>query len=342
MNTLSRRRFAQISSLSLAAAVLAGCSGSSGSSGANTVTWSTWGSPEELKRYDAVQEQFKKDHPEVELVFQPTASYSDYHSKLLTQLSSGTAPDVFYVGDDRIASFIRNGVLLPIEGETSLDLDSFNSSLLDVARFEGALYALPNDCNPDCLWFDKEALKAAGITEDPATLAASDQWTTEAFFAMTAKLKAAGLNGACYWNYWGTHDSIISCGGGKVYDGDTYVANTDPASVKALEEYATRFRSGELIVADLLPEGTGEDSLPLHHRHDRGRRRGQGPLRHRSLAHPGRRCRAHRSGCLLPRHQRQDEEQGWCPRLLRHLPQRRWPGAAPERRWQRRTLDHGR
>ena len=265
MNTLSRRRFAQISSLSLAAAVLAGCSGSSGSSGANTVTWSTWGSPEELKRYDAVQEQFKKDHPEVELVFQPTASYSDYHSKLLTQLSSGTAPDVFYVGDDRIASFIRNGVLLPIEGETSLDLDSFNSSLLDVARFEGALYALPNDCNPDCLWFDKEALKAAGITEDPATLAASDQWTTEAFFAMTAKLKAAGLNGACYWNYWGTHDSIISCGGGKVYDGDTYVANTDPASVKALEEYATRFRSGELIVADLLPEGTGEDSLLVTH-----------------------------------------------------------------------------
>ncbi|ETJ42387.1 ABC superfamily ATP binding cassette transporter, solute-binding protein, partial [human gut metagenome] len=81
-NSLSRRRFAQISSLSLAAAVLAGCSGSSGSSGANTVTWSTWGSPEELKRYDAVQEQFKKDLPEVELVFQPPASFPDYHSKL--------------------------------------------------------------------------------------------------------------------------------------------------------------------------------------------------------------------------------------------------------------------
>ena len=266
MNTVSRRRFAQISALGLTTAALAACSGSSGSSSAHKVTWSTWGSPEELKGYDAIQDRFKKDHPDIELVFQPTASYTDYHSKLLTQLSSGTAPDVFYVGDDRIASFIRNGVLLPIEGETGLSIADFNDSILEVARFEGALYALPNDVNADCLWYDKEALAAAGITDDPAELAASDAWTTEAFFAMTAALKAAGLTGACYWNYWATHDSMISSGGGAVYDGDRYVANTDPRSVQALDAYATRFQSGELILADLLPEGAGEDTLLVTHK----------------------------------------------------------------------------
>lgn len=68
-----------------------------------SVTWSTWGNPEEL-----VFEEFNKDfmerHPDIRVDFQPVASYTDYHSKLTTQLTSGTAPDVFYAGDDRIAS----------------------------------------------------------------------------------------------------------------------------------------------------------------------------------------------------------------------------------------------
>lgn len=267
MTTMSRRAFALASVLGAAGltAGLSGCSGSGSGSSSKKVVWSTWGSPEELARYDAVQEAFCKEHGDIELVFQPTASYDDYHSKLLTQLSSGTAPDVFYVGDDRVASFIRNGVLRSVK-DSSLDPAQFPSAVLDIARWNGDLYAFPNDVNPDALWYDKQALKAAGITDDPADLAAADQWTTEAFFSMTSALAQAGLTGACYWNYWATHDSIMTAAGGKVYDGDTYVAHQDPTSVAALDSYAKRFQAGELILADLLPEGAGSDSLFVTHK----------------------------------------------------------------------------
>ncbi|MEO7589015.1 MAG: extracellular solute-binding protein [Arachnia sp.] len=268
--SISRRQFGFLAGAAVAASSLAACSGGGTGSGKGKVVWSTWGSPEDLKSFDKFQEAFKKSNPDIDLVFQPTPSYSEYHSKLLTQLSSGTAPDVFYIGDDRVASVIRNNVLMPIGDKlsgTSISEDDFAANVLDIGRWEGKLYALPNDVNPDTLWYDKEALKAAGITDDPAQLAADDKWTTEVFFDMTAKLKAADLTGAVYWNYWATHDGFMTAQGGKVYDDQgKYVAHKDQASITAMEEYAKRFQSGEMKLADLLPEGAGSDTLLVTHK----------------------------------------------------------------------------
>lgn len=263
---LTRRQFGFLAATAVGSAALASCSGQKSGSSSGHVVWSTWGSPEDLKSYDKFQNAFKKNHADIQLVFQPTPSYEEYHSKLLTQLSSGTAPDVFYIGDDRVASIIRNNVLAPIE-EATVSPDDFSTNTLDIARWNGKLYALPNDVNPDTLWYDKEALKAAGITEDPAELATKDQWTTDKFFEMTGALKKANLTGAIYYNYWATHDGFMTAGGGKVYDDQgNYVAHQDSKSVAALQQYADRFHTGEMKVADLLPEGSGADTLLVTHK----------------------------------------------------------------------------
>lgn len=266
---LSRRSFGLLSAGLAAGLGLASCSGGGGGSstrnGAKKVVWSTWGSPEDLKSFDRWQAAFKEKHTDIEVIFQPTPSYDDYHSKLLTQLSSNTAPDVFYIGDDRVASIIRNKVLAPIENMGVKESD-FADSLLGIARFEDKLYALPNDVNPDTLWYDKQALTAAGIKDDPAELAANDQWTLDAFFEMTKALHAAGLTGAVYWNYWATHDGFMTASGGQVYDNGKFVAHEDPKSVSALQAYADRFQAGEFKLADLLPEGSGEDTMLVTHK----------------------------------------------------------------------------
>lgn len=269
--SISRRGFGSLAVVSAAVLGLAACSGSSGGGKKGSVTWSTWGSPEDLKSFDKFQEAFKTKHPDIELIFQPTPSYDEYHSKLLTQLSSGTAPDVFYLGDDRIASVIPNGVLLPLDDRLgqngAVSKEDFAADLLSVATLDDVLYGIPNDVNPDTLWYDKEALQAAGITEDPADLAAAGQWTTETFFEMTSKLKAAGLTGAVFYNYWATHDSWMTSQGGTVYDEDgAYVAHEDETSIRAMEEFATRFQNEEFLIADLLPEGSGADTMLVTHK----------------------------------------------------------------------------
>ncbi|MGV8894932.1 MAG: ABC transporter substrate-binding protein [Rhodoglobus sp.] len=267
----SRRLIAVLSATAIAVS-LAACSGTSSASDPNTVVWSTWGTPEELTRFEDFNQEFMKRHPDISVKLQPVASYSDYHSKLLAQLTSNTAPDVFYVGDDKIGQFVASNRLMPLtalmeSGESQTKPDDFFPGLFGAAQTDDDIYAAPNDANPDVLWYDKAALQAAGITEDPATLAAAGEWTTEKYLEMNTALKQAGLTGSMFWNYWATHYSWISAQGGSAFDtSGTFGANTDATSVEAMDVMARNFQDGTFVVADTLPEGAGADSVFVTHK----------------------------------------------------------------------------
>lgn len=273
--SMSRRAFVASGAAAAIALTLAACSGNNGGSGpgaSGTVIWSTWGSPDELTRFNEFNDQFMADHEGITVELQPVAGYGDYHSKLLAQLTSGTAPDVFYIGDDRLGEFVAAGVLMPLSDLMASDasqtaVDDFMPGLFGAAMSEdGEVYAAPNDVNPDALWYDKEALAAAGITEDPATLAENGEWTTEKFLEMNDALAAAGLMGTMYWNYFGTHWSWVSSQGGTTYAEDgSFVGNTDQVTVEAMQTFADYMQSGTFVVADTLPEGAGADSVFVTH-----------------------------------------------------------------------------
>lgn len=265
------RRALAITAAAALALGLAACSGSGGS-GTKTVVWSTWGTPEELTRYKEFDTQFMKQHPDIKVVLQPVADYGDYHTKLLAQLASGTAPDVFYIGDDKIGQFVNSKALLPLNALMNSSASKtkpadFAQGLFGATKKGDELYAAPNDSNPDALWYDKAALKKAGVTEDPAKLAAEGKWTTAAFLDMNEKLHKSGLTGSMFWNYWSTHYGWISSQGGKAFDSSgKFVANTDPTSVKAMDVLAKNFQNGTFVVADTLPEGAGADSVFVTHK----------------------------------------------------------------------------
>lgn len=271
--------------LAAAAILLAGCGGSTepssdSSAGAATtaaeptsVTWSTWGSPEELTRFEEFNAEFMKEYPNINVTLQAVPDYGEYHSKLLAQLVSGTAPDVFYIGDDKIGQFVEAGVLMPLndrmEGaDSQTRIADFEPGILAAASSDGQIFAAPNDVNPDAFWYDKEVLKAAGITEDPAELYEQGQWTTEKFMEMADKIKAAGLTPLTTWHYWATHWSWITSQGGQVFDEDgNFVANTDPVSVQALEDWGSRFVGrDDFILSDDQPEGDSASNKFVSHK----------------------------------------------------------------------------
>ncbi|MET7302090.1 sugar ABC transporter substrate-binding protein [Embleya sp. NPDC005575] len=257
-----------------ALAATTGCGGSSGSgsgSGKTTVTWSTWGNPEELARFKDFEKDFGKRHPDIKLKLQAVPSYSDYHSKLLTQLSSKTAPDVFYVGDDFISKFVSAGVVSPLNDkmaapDSKAKPEDFFEGLYGGAKKDGQIYGIPNDANPEVLWYDKQALKDAGITEDPAALNAQGKWTMATYLEMNRKLKAADKAGSIFYNWYGSTYSMINGFGGKVYDGGKFVGNTDPKSREALKTLADGYQNGTFLVADNLPEGNGSDVQFIKHK----------------------------------------------------------------------------
>ncbi len=266
------RRLLAVGAASAVMIGLAACSAGGGGSDSDTVVWSTWGTPEELTRFEEFNDEFMKRHPDIKVELQPVASYSDYHSKLLAQLTSNTAPDVFYIGDDKIGQFVDAKVLMPLTELMESDAsqtkpDDFFPGLFGAAETDGEIYAAPNDSNPDVLWYDKVALEAAGITEDPAALAESGEWTTDKYLEMNDKLAAAGLTGSMFWNYWATHYSWISAQGGTAYDeSGAFVGNSDETTVEAVDTLGEYFQDGTFLVADTMPEGAGADSVFVTHK----------------------------------------------------------------------------
>jgi multiple sugar transport system substrate-binding protein len=231
-----------------------------------------WGTPEELTRFEEFNDEFMKRHPDITVELQPVASYSDYHSKLLASSRATPRPTCSTSATTRSASSSTRRCWQPLTKLMESDAsqtqpDDFFPGLFGAAEQDGEIFAAPNDSNPDVLWYDKQALAAAGITEDPATLAENGEWTTEKYLEMNDKLAAAGLTGSMFWNYWATHYSWISSQGGTAYDDSgAFVGDEDATTVDAVDTLGRYFQDGTFVVADSMPEGAGADSVFVTHK----------------------------------------------------------------------------
>ncbi|MFI9558711.1 ABC transporter substrate-binding protein [Nonomuraea endophytica] len=275
-----KRAAAVIGILAIAATACSGGGGAPGVPGSGgkdaaggpvTIRWSAWGSAEDMKLYEPLVKEFESKNPNIKLKLEPVAKYEDYHPKLLTQLTSKTAPDVFFVGDDNIGKFVQAGVLTPLNDKlASADSKSkpedFFDGVYGGAKKDGQIYGVPNDVNPEVLWFDKQALKDAGITENPAELYAAGQWTMPKYLEMSQKLVKSGKAGSLFWNWYGSTYSMIHGFGGKAWDGGKFTATTDPKSREALQTLAKGYQDKTFVSIDLLPASNGGNTQFLKHK----------------------------------------------------------------------------
>lgn len=228
--------------------------------------WSTWGNPGELGRFQEFTKDFNAKHPNIEVELIPIPNDS-YEQKILTQLSGGTAPDIFYSGDGTISKLIENQTvteLLPLMQSPDSkikDTDVFEG-LWGAAKKDGKIYGVPVDCNPIILWYNKKLLKDAGVAEMPADLFEKGQWTWDAFKDMLTKLRAGGKHGYVLDNGWASYYSFISGNGGKPYnEKGEFIAGTDPKAKEAYKFLYDNVQSKNITFAGTLPKGQGGDAM---------------------------------------------------------------------------------
>ena len=251
--------------------ILTGCgNGSSGGPGGGTgggsgvVTWGSWANPGEAERF----KQYSKDYQAktgTRVTWQQVVG--DYPSKLLTQLSGGTAPDAFYVGDTSMATLIKSGKLVDL----SEFLNSPDSAVKPNQIFEGlyqwcksadgGLYGLPVDCNPKVFWFNKGLLDKAGVVTNPAAAFEAGTWNQAALDDLLTKVKAIGKRGMLVEAGWFDFASLITTFGGTAFTEDKAVFDEDPKAMEVLRWLFDHFNAGTITYAGSLPKGQGVDAL---------------------------------------------------------------------------------
>jgi multiple sugar transport system substrate-binding protein len=208
------------------------------------------GGADEKAAYQAAIDKFTED---TGVKVQMTVTDADqYATKLQAAVSGNKVPDVFYIEQANLQSYVASGVLLDITDqveEAGVDLDNIWEYGVDSYRFdgtlqgtpEGRLYGLPKDVGPFAFGYNKTMLEAAGIPlPDPDVPLTFDE------FRDVAKQLTVDTDGDGALDQWGTglnvqwnlQSMVWSNGGDWTNEDRTEVTVDTPEFAEALQYFA--------------------------------------------------------------------------------------------------------
>lgn len=223
--------------------------------------WAGEGGPEEDAIVERTLREFEEANPGIRVRRINPGDSASFYTKLQTMLAGGEPPDVFYLGNERVASFASLGLVEPIDGfidgdageGTPLDLAAFFAPTVDAFRYDGRavgdgpLYGMPKDFTTVGFYINKDLFAKAGLPLPPP------DWTWEDYIAIARRLgQLPGVVGSEFVTWPFILRAYLRTEGVDVRRGDfEHLALDDPTVVETLE----RLRAWRHDERDALTSG---------------------------------------------------------------------------------------
>ncbi|HEY0186672.1 MAG TPA: sugar ABC transporter substrate-binding protein [Cellulomonas sp.] len=180
---------------------LSACSsGASDDATGDAVTLNYWlWDDTQLAAYQTCADAFHEANPNITVDITQT-SWSQYWTNLSTQITAGTAPDVFTNQISYFMQFVDNNQLLDLSSlvdDGDVDLTAYKDGLAERWVSDDARYGLPKDWDVEGLLYNVDVATAAGYTaDDIAALTWNpDDGGTFGDFIKAMSLDSSGRNG---------------------------------------------------------------------------------------------------------------------------------------------------
>ena len=167
-------------------------------------------------------------------------------------MAGGEPPDVFYLNDNMLPDYARDGVLEPI-GDKVDNPDDFYESLRESFTYEGTYYCPPKDFSTLQLVYNVDELAAANV-KPPTTW----QELADAARALTKPGRPGLVIGAEFYR-WGVF--MAQAGGWPTDDAVTKMTMDSPAVTQALQYVADLHKNGWAASPAAVGAGWGGEAL---------------------------------------------------------------------------------
>lgn len=246
-----RKIFLAASASVAAVALLASCtSGGANGSGDDVadaslsaeISYGFWDASQQPAMEQIVAD-FNEEYPNIKITSQVTP-YTNYFTKLQTQGSSDTLPDVFWINGPNFQLYASNDLLAPVTD--AIDPADYPEALNDLYTFDGEQYAVPKDFDTVAVFYNKAIFDKAGV-EYP-----TEGWTWDEFHtkakAISDALAAEGIFGTASGLSGGQemyYNTILQAGGYVISEDGVTSGYDDPKSIAGLQ-----------FIADLIADGS--------------------------------------------------------------------------------------
>lgn len=210
------------------------------------LTYAVW-DQNQVAAIKANLEGFNKLYPDIKVNVDVSA-WDAYWTKLQTEASSDTLPDLFWMNGPNFQLYASNGKIAPITDLVQagkIDPANYSKALNDLYSYQGVQYGVPKDFDTVAIWLNKSLFEKAGVA-----LPGQD-WTWDDFkktcAELTAKLKsgggyaAAGNLGGGQVTYY---DTIFQAGGNVISSDLTKSEYDTPAAQEGVKFWTDLIASG--------------------------------------------------------------------------------------------------
>ncbi|MDJ0318346.1 ABC transporter substrate-binding protein [Arthrobacter antibioticus] len=210
----------------------------SGNAGGDvTLDWTFWSQGDEGNQtWKNLAAQVTQEYPNIKVNL-TTAPFSDYFTKMQSQLASGTAPCIVSMQSLRLPAFAK--AMTPIDGDLAkaagFTESEWQSGALKALQNDGKQFALPYGLSTMVMYYNKDVFKAAGVDEP------KDGWTTDEFVATAEKITKATNKPAFGQTFSDLHMSaqLLAYNGAKPVSADGQLQMNDPAFESAFSWYTS-------------------------------------------------------------------------------------------------------
>lgn len=210
------------------------------------------------KMLESLIEAFKKEYPNVNVSLQLTP-WKDYWTKLRTQVSSKSLPDVFWINGPNFLSYAENGQLAslkPLMDAGKFDPANYPSALVEMYSLNGEPFAAPKDFDTVAIWYNKKLFDKAGVAYPDET------WTLKTYQEKALELRNA-LKKDDIWgcaevfsNTASYYHSIPTAGGYVLNEDKTKSGYADPKTIEGVKFWRELVESGACPDLNYLAENS--------------------------------------------------------------------------------------
>ena len=138
---------------------------------ATTITLSGWSAGKtEDDLLQSVVDDFNNTHPNIHVDY--SVINGDYATAMTARFAARNAPDVFYVDSSIAPTWIKQGVVEPLNAyikKSKYDTSKFYPGLLNAFKVGKTYYGFPKDWSPLAVEINKSMFAKAGIKKAPRT-----------------------------------------------------------------------------------------------------------------------------------------------------------------------------